>query len=189
MIDKLEGWFDFHDVYEQAVRDAPEDGAIWVEIGVAFGKSAAFLAREIKKSGKRGSFYAIDPWDAPVNGAEDRAEVLRLAEMGGPFNAFLKGMREWARDELERMQVLRLPSVQAARLFDPATIDFVFIDGSHRYEDVRADIAAWRPLVKPGGVLAGHDYQHPGVQPAVHEAFGALAPCGNLRWPSWKVRL
>lgn len=35
--------------------------------------------------------------------------------------------------------------------------DFVFIDGDHTYDGVRADWLAWSPLVRPGGVVAFHD--------------------------------
>ena len=49
--------------------------------------------------------------------------------------------------------------------------DFVFIDADHSYEAVRADILAYRPLVKRGGILAGHDYapKWEGVRQAVDE--------------------
>lgn len=36
-------------------------------------------------------------------------------------------------------------------------IDFVFIDGDHSYDGVRADWMAWSPLVRPGGLVAFHD--------------------------------
>jgi len=36
-------------------------------------------------------------------------------------------------------------------------LGFLFIDGGHRDEVVRADEAAWLPHVRPGGVLAIHD--------------------------------
>jgi predicted O-methyltransferase YrrM len=37
------------------------------------------------------------------------------------------------------------------------SIDFVFIDGDHRYEGVKGDWEAWSPLLVPGGVIALHD--------------------------------
>lgn len=36
--------------------------------------------------------------------------------------------------------------------------DFIFIDGGHEYEEACADILNWLPHVKPGGLLAVHDY-------------------------------
>ncbi len=41
-----------------------------------------------------------------------------------------------------------------------------------RYTAARADLAAWAPKLRPGGLLAGHDYsaRAQGVARAVHEA-------------------
>jgi predicted O-methyltransferase YrrM len=35
--------------------------------------------------------------------------------------------------------------------------DFLFIDGDHRYEGVKADFLNYRSLVRPGGLIAFHD--------------------------------
>ena len=53
------------------------------------------------------------------------------------------------------------------------SLDFVYLDGDHSEAAVAGDIRLWRPLVKPGGILAGHDYGHPdfpGVKQAVDAA-------------------
>lgn len=49
--------------------------------------------------------------------------------------------------------------------------DFVYIDGSHAYQDVRDDLAAWWEMLPPDGILAGHDYHadHPDVMRAVED--------------------
>jgi predicted O-methyltransferase YrrM len=49
--------------------------------------------------------------------------------------------------------------------------DSVFIDACHDYHECLADIQAWQPLIKPGGIIAGHDYwaAHLGVMDAVNE--------------------
>jgi len=56
-------------------------------------------------------------------------------------------------------------------MFDDGSLFFVFIDGSHHYEDVAADLAAWEPKIRKGGLFAGHDHTEsfPGVQRAVRE--------------------
>lgn len=49
---------------------------------------------------------------------------------------------------------------------------FVYLDAGHDYPDIRADIAAWWPVVAEEGILAGHDYDEkllPGVYRAVNE--------------------
>jgi predicted O-methyltransferase YrrM len=55
---------------------------------------------------------------------------------------------------------LRMTGMEAAH--DPAVdelggIDFIFIDGDHSYDGLRADWEAWSPRVIPGGIVALHD--------------------------------
>lgn len=54
---------------------------------------------------------------------------------------------------------------------DGLRLDSVFIDACHHYAECCADIQAWRALLRPGGILAGHDYWpvHTGVMDAVNE--------------------
>lgn len=71
---------------------------------------------------------------------------------------------------------LKLDSIHASKKFKNNSLDFVFIDAAHDYENVKADILAWLPKIKKNGVLAGHDYypEHPeycGVYTAVNEIF------------------
>lgn len=37
-------------------------------------------------------------------------------------------------------------------------IDVIFIDGLHTYEGIKADIEAWVPLVRSGGLVMFNDY-------------------------------
>jgi len=64
-------------------------------------------------------------------------------------------------------------SVEVAKEFPDESLDFVFIDADHSYEAVKADIEAWTPKVRKGGVVSGHDYFESrggiGVIPAVDE--------------------
>jgi hypothetical protein len=80
---------------------------------------------------------------------------------------------ELERDHPGRTRFLRLPSLDAAPQVDDGSLDLVFIDAVHLYEDVLADIAAWLPKVAPDGVLAGDDYSpaFQGVIDAVDESF------------------
>ena len=55
---------------------------------------------------------------------------------------------------------MRATQTQLARLLDGDAIDFLFIDGDHRYEAVRRDFQLYSPLVRPGGIVAFHDILH-----------------------------
>lgn len=77
-------------------------------------------------------------------------------------------------DGLERVHFLQGRSDAIAERFDDASLDLVFIDADHAEEAVLVDLAAWVPKVRPGGIVAGHDYasaHHPGVKPAVDAFF------------------
>lgn len=50
--------------------------------------------------------------------------------------------------------------------------DFVFVDGLHTYEQVKKDLNNYSSIIKKGGVIACHDYNHsgyPGVSEAINE--------------------
>lgn len=68
-----------------------------------------------------------------------------------------------------------MDSVEAAKGFKDKCLDFCYIDADHSYDSVKADIRAWKPKVKDGGYLCGHDYDshlpNCDVTRAVHEIF------------------
>ena len=58
----IQGWFDFHTVYANAVKEA-DDGSHFVEVGSWKGKSSVFMGVEIINSGKDIKFDCIDIWE------------------------------------------------------------------------------------------------------------------------------
>ena len=60
-------------------------------------------------------------------------------------------------------------SMQGVLDFEDESLDFVYIDASHKYEDVKDDLAKWWPKVKKGGIFCGHDYTDGDVQKAIQE--------------------
>ena len=79
-----------------------------------------------------------------------------------------------------QVKLLRLSSKQAADLFHryrKSYFDMVFIDADHTYEALKQDITLWKPLVRKGGVLCGHDY---GTYPDVKEAVDECLPNATI---------
>lgn len=184
---KIPGWFSFRGLYEQAVKEA-KDGAHFVEVGSWKGRSAAFMAVEIINSGKKIRFDCVDTWQGSQ---EPKHLADESVKNGTLFEEFLKNM-EPLRGICHTWDFIRMGSVEAAATFPNASLDFVFIDAAHDYENVLADIRAWWPKVKPGGVLAGDDYYFRGVKRAVEDVnlpgFVVEVVKGSGTGCAWRVR-
>lgn len=61
---------------------------------------------------------------------------------------------------------------------EPASVGFLFIDCAHDRETTAAAFRAWEAAIRPGGVVAFHDYDHP-VYPGVREAVEELGLRGT----------
>ena len=73
---------------------------------------------------------------------------------------------------IDHFQVLRMPSLEGAKQFSNNYFDIVFIDAIHSKVEVIADIKAWLPKVKKGGLLMGDDIHQPEVLYGVREYLG-----------------
>ena len=179
------GWFNFADLYDEIASTCPEGGTI-VEVGVACGRSIAYLARKVIETGRRIRIVAVDPWDlwgddarhpdrahptdADLMGWHGRHHAL-WDEHGSTFRVFLASMLRHAPEEIDRISVVRMYSTEAARLFVDRSVHAVFIDADHSYAGVRADLAAWSPKVSHDGIFAGHDLDDPEVRRAMDDAY------------------
>jgi predicted O-methyltransferase YrrM len=178
----IDGWFDFEDVYRRMVQEAPAE-AHFVEVGAFLGKSTSFMAVEISNSKKDIRFDVVDTWEGSVEHQQGAAHERTTVLEGTLFDNFKRNMKTVA----HLIAPVKAPSLEAATLYRDRSLDFVFLDAAHDYENVKADIAAWRQKVKPGGYLGGHDYQllFPGVMQAVQEEF----PGCEVHRFTWIVRI
>lgn len=68
------------------------------------------------------------------------------------------------------------PTSDVAQKIKDETFDFIFVDGDHSTEGVCADIVAWKPKLRPGGWLIGHDWNMQSVREGVRRALGPVKP-------------
>lgn len=111
-----------------------------VEVGVLRGDNAANIL-----FGEAGHQPAVPKW----NGKSLHLVDVRL----GPAHERFSG----AETPVE-IVYHECDSLTAASRFAAESLDWVYIDADHHYEAVKADIAAWYPKIRPGGLLCGHDY-------------------------------
>ena len=148
------------------------------EIGVEKGMTITYLLRNEQSIS---DYYAVDPWHVQGKSAESN-DVLQ---------SYFQNLESWAlheetfqRNGRRAVNIIRQHSDEAAGQIPSDYLDMVFIDADHTFEAVRRDIQVWRRRVRPGGILAGHDFSlfHPAVSLAV------LVECGpmgddNIRFP------
>jgi predicted O-methyltransferase YrrM len=119
-----------------------------VEIGTEKGK----YALQLMKANPNLHLTTCDPYYIYEN-----AEGYLVSE----DENFHKKHYKQAKKRLEQYpncQIVTLPSMATIEPFDRNSIDFVYIDGNHRLDYVTEDIVNWTYRVKPGGIVALHDY-------------------------------
>jgi hypothetical protein len=167
----------WHVIHER-IKDIPSP--IGAEIGVHRGECSGHLL-ELHPGLK---LYMIDMWSPNTyKGKGDDAATGPYRELYEKecHDNYLKTVEAVHKFE-DRSFLITDNSVSASELFFPESLDFCFIDASHAYEDVKADILAWLPKIKPSGFLFLHDFGlFDGVTRAVQELFPSDAK--HLNWP------
>lgn len=130
-------------VTDYAPRAAPFDShlmklglnLVGVEVGVDVGAHAQAILEYCDIA----HLSLIDPWPNPYcRGYCDG----RLAALG--FRS--------------RTSMMQCASVDAARSFGDATLDFAYIDQEHDSHSVARDLSAWWPKLRAGGMLGYRNY-------------------------------
>jgi len=90
-----------------------------VEVGVLYGEFAVCLLSELQ------TLYLVDSWEFQHKGRTREQQIDILKD----------NLREYT-----NWQIMCMNSCHAATFFQDGELDFVYIDASHKYEDVLLDI-------------------------------------------------
>ena len=168
-----EDWFTYPNLYSFVPQYFGEE-AKFVEVGVWKGRSVSYLAVEAINANKNQKIYAVDTWAGSEEHLDPNNQNYNPELTKDPdwlYNLYLQNI-EPVKDIITS---IRKPSLEAVNDFEDESLDFVFIDAAHDYENVKADILAWLPKVKKTGILAGHDYwPNDPVKIAVDEIFSSF---------------
>lgn len=163
----IPGFFFYHDFYRELAEKCPP-GEIIVEVGCWLGCSLVFLADKFVKRQKFVQLFGVDTFRGSSDlYQEPKSRNLLEQSYGKVYRMFLANIR--ACGVTNFITPMPLPSIEAAHFFDDRTLFAVFIDADHSTGEVKSDIRAWKPKIKPGGILAGHDYDWDSVKVAVDE--------------------
>ena len=114
-----------------------------VEVGVRRGLYSAKLCKQNPDL----HLTCVDPWDNyHFRYPQEKQDKIHdiAAKRLKPYN----------------VTILRKSSVEGLAHFKDESIDFVFVDGNHKFDYVMTDIIEWSKKVKTGGIVAVHDYYH-----------------------------
>lgn len=125
-------------MFKNRVALAEYFGNLGFKVGAEVGVFAGYYSEILCKTMPGLDLTCVDIWGT---GKYKRAEEECLARLK-PYNC----------------RIVKKYSVEAAKGVLDKSLDFVYIDGAHDYDNVRADIEAWAPKVRIGGIVAGDDF-------------------------------
>ncbi len=147
------------------------------EIGVNKGETSKIFRTLFPDA----QIFLIDPWQRSSDYSLSATPISRKTKHYD--KAYDEVCEQFKEDP--RVTILKMPSLDALA-HTPDLLDLVFIDANHEYSHVKQDILSWLPKVRPGGILAGHDYDpeipmFSGVKQAVDEVLGNKIMLGKDR--------
>jgi|WetSurSiteA1Bulk_404760.scaffolds.fasta_scaffold00897_14 predicted O-methyltransferase YrrM len=131
---------DFLSVYNLLRKFTTAEPLIIADLGCREGSSTSILASYLKER-KHGKVHAIDWYKTNV----------QYKDM---FNKHMKNLK------LDDYIIqYHMSNTEAYHMFKSQNqlFDFIFIDASHAYKKVKEDIDLWWNLLKPSGIISGHD--------------------------------
>lgn len=136
-----------------------QNDLVMAEIGSFSGESASIFIN----SNHFKTLYCIDPWKL---GYDERDEAsFQAIEAERVFDEKFKNE--------PRIVKIKKMSNEAYKDIPDESLDFIYIDGCHKYENVLEDLTNFYPKIKKGGFISGHDLSDCwyGVIQAVMEYF------------------
>ncbi len=151
------------------------------EIGVRKGRTFAALLEAFQNL----TMICVDQWEHLPPCDVEGSETYAKRDMAADYATAMDKAKAFGK----RARIIRADSVVAALQVEDNSLDFVFIDGGHTYEQVMADLAAWAPKVGDGGWLTGHDWEWPTVAAALDDSLFHWSPGAEQVWAAPKTAL
>ena len=130
---------------------------VGIEIGTAEGFTTNYLLDTVPGL----TLYGIDPY---LDYVDWNGRTITGSDIG-----YAKLLQK---TEGKNYTHIRSTSDDAVSAFEDESMDFIFIDGLHTYEQVLADCKNYYPKLKKNGIFIGHDY---GTIEAVRKAVDEFA--------------
>ncbi len=143
--------------------------------GAEIGVSSGNYSRVLCENNNLSMLYCVDSWTTTKGYTEE-----------GKGEHTMVKRYETAKAQLEKYpcKLIRKTSMEAVTDFANNSLDFVYIDADHTFDYVMQDVIAWTKVVKPGGIVAGHDYRcfhHDEISQQVSKAILLYTQIHNIK--------
>ena len=160
-MDMIYGKDTYEKPFDRFLKENYKESLIGVEIGVETGFHAKNLLDTIDNISK---LYLIDPYEEYQ---DDR--ILRSYSSVKPsYLKFKENLKSFPKDKSIFIKKKSLDALDEI----PDEINFVYIDGNHSYDIVKAEIESYYKKLRIGGLLGGDEWNYsrfPGVSKAINE--------------------
>lgn len=102
----------------------------------------------------------------------------------GQQRVYYRRMKRELEEQINNRQanIIKKWSLDAVRDFGKESLDFVYIDANHNYDFIMQDIIEWSRIVRPNGIVSGHDYHYKRPHCGVVEAVKDYTSYHNLNY-------
>lgn len=118
---------------------------VGAEIGVQWGGFSESILQKMPGV----TLYCVDPWAPWPGGSVSQTRQDRIYKRAVGVLSQYKGVS---------VRFVKKKSMDALVDFQDNSLDFVYIDGLHDFDNVMMDIIGWSNKVKSGGIVSGHDF-------------------------------
>lgn len=128
-----------------------------LDIGTARGFSAVTMARAMLDADLDGHVYTVDviDHDEPLDWHAEKHDPDEPLASGPTARSAV--WQEWATEEAPRITPITGKSTQVLSEWSHGPIDVAFLDGSHTYDDVKAELEALHGMMADDGVIVLDD--------------------------------
>lgn len=160
----LQGWNSDHEIFYTLVAEVQPKTII--EVGTWKGRSAMHFAKATEAL--LTNIFCVDTWLGGVDHVlSSLPQDNRALDMFGSPRLYHQFLRNFSgTPHAERIFPIQNTSLNGARILKRygVSAELIYIDGSHEYEDVYADLCAYELLLAPKGRMFGDDFRtFPGV--------------------------
>lgn len=147
-------------------------GKAGFKLGAEIGVRRGNFSKKLLQAMVNGKMILVDPW-CKFDGLTGESSTDERSQ--AQFEMTMRRLDPW-RDDLI---IKRKTSAEALLEIEDKSLDFVYIDALHDFNNFIFDIIGWSKKVKPGGIVSGHDY-HTGFNFGVIEGVNAYTRCHNI---------